>query len=299
MGAPEYAAIILDDLCDRGANIALVVTSEDKPVGRDKRLTAPPVKVAALKRALAIAQPRKLDDIAGDLAALKPDLIVVAAYGQMIGDRVLAIAPCLNLHASLLPKYRGASPIQAALLNGDRLTGLTLMAIGKKLDSGATLGFAPIETAPHNLKTLTVALAKLGAKLILSAMAKYDSLNPIAQQNCGANMVKKIKKEDGLIDFNRSAAAIERAFRAYYGWPNIYLKDGLQLLELTISEPKTAPSRHKIGEIIAVDRSSGAVTIACETGAITIAKVKPSGKNAMSAVDYINGRRLGVGDTLS
>jgi methionyl-tRNA formyltransferase len=275
-------------------DIALVVTGEDKPVGRNGILTAPPLKEAALQRNIAVAQPRRLDDIYCDLKDIKPDLIVVAAYGQMIGDRVLAIAPCWNLHASLLPKYRGASPIQAALLNGETLTGLSIMVIRKELDSGETLGFAPIETLSHNLETLTFALAKTGAKLLLSAIEKNDLIRPIAQNRCEACLVTKVKKEDGLIDFNRSAQTIERAFNAYYGWPCLYLKSGLQLLELA-----AADMQGEAGTIVKIDRQGGAVTIACKTGAIRIVKVKPSGKRAMGAIDYVNGQRLKVGNTLS
>jgi methionyl-tRNA formyltransferase len=294
MGAPKYAALILEELVDSGVNVALVVTQEDKPSGRNRTLTAPSVKETALKRNLAIAQPRRLDDIAGDLRSLKPNLIIVAAYGQMISDQILSIAPCWNLHASLLPKYRGASPIQAALLNGDSLTGLTLMQIRKELDSGETLGFSLIKTAAHNLETLTIALAKTGARLILGALRQGDALNPIAQNACEASLVKKVKKEDGLIDFNRSAREIERAFRAYYGWPNIYVESGLQLLDL-----QAIDANGEAGKIVAIDRASGAATIACKEGAVTISTIRPSGKNAMNALDYLNGRRLKVGDLLS
>jgi methionyl-tRNA formyltransferase len=294
MGAPKYAAIILEDLANSGVEIALVVTQEDKPSGRNRTLSAPIVKETALKLSLPIAQPRKLDDIANDLAALKPDLIVVAAYGQMISDQILAIAPCLNLHASLLPKYRGASPIQAALLNGDQLTGLTLMRVRKALDSGEIAGFSLVKSSRRNLETLTIALAKTGAKLILNALKRYETLEFTPQNSCDASLVKKVKKEDGLIDFNRSALAIDRAFRAYYGWPGVYLESGLTLLDL-----EALNAQGEAGTIIAIDKPNGAVTVACKEGAVRIARARPSGKNAMSALDYINGRRLKVGDLLS
>jgi methionyl-tRNA formyltransferase len=293
LGAPKYAAIVLEEALDYGLNVDLVVTQEDKPFGRTQEAIATPVKELALKKGLKLAQPRKLDDIADDLEALKPDLVIVAAYGQMISDRVLSIAPHWNLHASLLPKYRGASPIQAALLNGDRLTGLTLMAIAKALDSGDVLGFSLLETQGHNLETLTIALAKTGAKLILSALEKTASLKPNKQNNCEASAVKKVKKADGAIDFNRSASAFCRAYRAYYGWPSIRINDDLRLEGV-----EERDLSGEAGKILAIDKDDGSICVACKIGAVKIAAIAPSGKNEMKARDYINGKRLKVGDSL-
>ncbi|MDR1912341.1 MAG: methionyl-tRNA formyltransferase [Helicobacteraceae bacterium] len=294
MGTPKYAAIILSDLLDFGANIVLALTQEDKPFGRKQILKSSEVKTEALKRNIPIAQPHKLDDIAVDLESLKPDLIIVAAYGQMISDRVLSIAPCWNLHASLLPKYRGASPIQAALLSADRFSGVTLMKVRKTLDSGETIAFSLIDTSQYDLQTLTIALAKTGAKLVLSALKTIDNVQPIAQNHCESSLVKKIKRQDALIDFNRSAKEIENAARAYRDRPNIYLQNDLQLIDV-----KALDLNGTIGEILAVDKSAKSVIIGCKVGAASIAKVCPSGKGVMSAMDYLNGKRLGVGDLLS
>ncbi|GHV09069.1 methionyl-tRNA formyltransferase [Campylobacterota bacterium] len=295
MGTPEFAAMILCDLIALGLEIALVVTQEDKPVGRKQILTAPSVKEAAIRHNLPVAQPHKLETIADEIAALKPDLIVVVAYGQILSKRVLAIAPCLNLHASLLPKYRGASPVQAALLNGDKTAGITIMHMEEGLDTGQMAGFCALPTADHTAQTLTNALAKEGAKLLYETLKRLENICPIAQHGADADYVRKIVKQHGLIDFERSAEAIERAYRAYTPQPTIYLASGLRLLELAAIEGETQAIT--AGAITAIDGNG--VVVACKKGAVKISLVQPSGKNPMGAKDYLNGKRLGVGDYLS
>ena len=305
MGTPKFAAIILEDLIALGFEIALVITQEDKPVGRKQILTAPPVKEVAIRHNLPIAQPHKLETIADEIAALKPERIIVAAYGQLLSERVLSIAPCLNLHASLLPKYRGASPVQAALLGGDKMAGVTIMYMEAGLDTGRMAGFCalPIDSADHartahpahNAQTLTDALAKEGAKLLYETLKRLDHISPITQHGADADYARKITKQHGLIDFERSAEALERAYRAYLPQPSVYLASGLRLLELSVINDAT--HTHAAGTIIAIENE--AMIIACKNGAVKISRVQPSGKNPMSAKDYLNGKRAGVGDLLS
>ncbi|MDR2904535.1 MAG: methionyl-tRNA formyltransferase [Helicobacteraceae bacterium] len=300
LGTPEYAAVILRGLTEF-CEVALVVTQEDKPVGRKMVLTPPAVKNAALELGLRAAQPKRLDLIADLLANLKPDFLIVAAYGQILSERVLAIAPALNLHASLLPKYRGASPIQASLLNGDLESGLTLMRMDKGLDTGGIVGFAPITIGETRVAELTARLAELGAGLVKTAFENWAIAREIPQYGADSSLTRKVKKSSGLLNFQLSAEEIFRAFRAYFGWPNVYLEGGLQLNEIKVADlpilDRSADRNAvKIGEIIAIDKAEKSATIACSRGAIKIFTVTPAGKKEISAADYLNGKRLAIGD---
>lgn len=294
MGTPDYAATILKGLLERGFEIILTVTQPDRPVGRKQTLTPPPVKTVALEHNLKVAQPEKLDEIADDLEALKPDAMIVAAYGQILSQRVLDLAPCYNLHASLLPLYRGAAPIQAALLNADALTGMTVMKMARGLDTGEMLGFNLIPTRNHNAQTLTDALALSGAALMAQVLERMGRIRLLPQHGCDACYVGKVKKQHGLIDFNRSAAKLMSAFNAYTPWPGVYLESGLQLLEV---ERAAEPDRFAPGVILNVDH--GGMVVGCAGGAVKIVRVQAPSKNSVAAADYLNGKRLAVGDLLA
>lgn len=294
MGTPDYAATILKGLLEQGRPIALAVTQPDRPVGRKQELTPPPVKTIALEHGIKVAQPEKLDEIAGDLEALKPDAIIVAAYGQILSQRVLDIAPCYNLHASLLPLYRGAAPIQTALLNGDAVTGMAVMKMARGLDTGEMLGFNLIPVKNHNAGSLTDALAKSGAGLMAEVLDRMEKIRFLPQHGCDACYVGKVKKQHGLIDFNRSASALINAFNAYTPWPGVYLESGLQLLELEIAEKSGG---FVPGAILSVDKNG--VIVGCREGTVCIKTVQAPSKKPVSAADYLNGKRLAVGDLLA
>ena len=294
MGTPAYAATILSDLLTADTlEMVLVVTQPDRPVGRKGVLTPPPVKQVAQQAGLDLAQPERLDEIVDRIASLKPDLIVVAAYGQILSSAVLSIAPCYNLHASLLPAHRGAAPVQASLLRQEPLTGMTLMQMEKGLDTGPMLAFNLIATAGHQAASLTEQLEQSGASLLLSALKRYDRLRPLRQHSCDANLVRKVKKQDGATDFKRSSQELCSRFRAYTPWPGLFLESGLVLVAL---KPGRAEGRFAPGEILAIQAE--AIEVGTLQGSVWIERLQAPSKKPVAAASYLNGKRLGVGDTL-
>ena len=296
MGTPEYAKVILEKLiADPEINVSLVVTQPDRPVGRKKILTPPPVKELALAHNIEVLQPLSLKE-KETLEALKSknaDFIVVAAYGMLLPKDVLELAPCINLHASILPKYRGASPIQQALLAGDEYSGVTAMLMDEGLDTGDMLAFSYIKTieAP-TLPLMMEKLSYLAADLTLDVLKKFDTLLPLKQLNALASKCKKIKKEDGLVDFS-SAIKLYRKYSAYFGWPGVFLESGLKLHSLELLDENTP---HKEGEILEIDKEY--IVVGCQKGKVKIKELQPKSKAKMNAYAYILGKRLQVGDTL-
>ena len=296
MGTPEYAKEILDALIKANdINIKAIFTQPDKRVGRKKILTPPPVKVLAKEHNIEVFQPTTLRDknIIKKLKNLKPDFIVVAAYGQLLPKDVLEIAPSINLHASILPLYRGASPIQQALLNGDEYSGVTAMLMDEGLDTGDILGFSFIKTteAP-TLPLMMSKLSKMASSLTLSTLREFDNLNPIAQLNAISSKCKKIKKADGLVDFS-DANSLYRKYSAYYGWPGVYLESGLKLHDIELIN---CNKNYKSGQIL--DIIGDSIIVGCQKGALKINSLQPPSKAKMSAKSYILGKRIDIGDTL-
>jgi len=219
---------------------------------------------------------------------------VVAAYGQILPKAVLNIAPCINLHASLLPKYRGASPIQSTLLANETYAGVTSMLMEEGLDTGAMLGFSYLKIEPeHNTSILFETLANLAAELTLVTLKNFTSLSPLGQVSANSTHCKKIKKEDGLVSFEQSAKSILTRYKALSPWPGLFIESGLKLLELELFSHEDEAMFGVIKEM----KSEG-VVITCKQGCILLKTLQPISKNAMSAVDYIRGKRLNIGDTL-
>ena len=296
MGTPNYAKVILEELIkDSEIKVSLVLTQPDRPVGRKKILTAPPVKELAQKHNLEVMQPLSLKDenIVKKIKEISPDFIIVAAFGQLLPKEVLDIAPCINLHASILPKYRGASPIQQALLNGDEYNGVTAMLMDEGLDTGDMLGFYFIKSkeAP-TLNLMMDKLSHLAAKLTIDVVKNFDKLNPIKQLNAISSKCKKIKKEDGLVDF-KDASKLYRKYCAYFGWPGVYLDSGLKIFGVELLD---RDSINNEGEILEIDDEH--IIVACKKGVLKIRELQPKSKARMSAKAYILGKRLKVGDTL-
>lgn len=299
MGTPSYATTILEALLQNSEmEVVLLVTQEDKPVGRKQILTPPHTKAWILEHNLhvEIYQPKslRLEEAQVKIAALEPDFIVVAAYGQILPREILSIAPCINLHASLLPKYRGASPIQSTLLANESYAGVTSMLMEEGLDTGAMLGFSYLKIEPeHNASRLFDALANLAAKLTITTLRHFSSLAPLRQVNANATHCKKIKKEDGLISFHQSANGIVIQYKALSPWPGIFLESGLKLLDLSMYDDQDNSDFGIIKEI----KSEG-IIVTCKTGSLLLKTLQPISKNAMSAVDYIRGKRLSIGHSL-
>ena len=299
MGTPAYATTILEALLkNSGIEVVLLVTQEDKPVGRKQILTPPHTKAWMLEHTLhvEIYQPKSLrsEEAQAKIAALKPDFIVVAAYGQILPKAILSIAPCINLHASLLPKYRGASPIQSTLLANETYAGVTSMLMEEGLDTGAMLGFSYLKIEPeHNASILFDVLADLAAKLTMITLHHFPSLSPLTQVSANATHCKKIKKEDGLISFEQSAESIGIQYKALSPWPGIFLESGLKLLDLAVCDHH----ENAVSGVIKEIKSEG-IIVTCKTGSLLLKTLQPISKNAMNAVDYIRGKRLSIGHTL-
>ncbi|RAZ50554.1 methionyl-tRNA formyltransferase [Campylobacter hyointestinalis] len=289
MGTPDYASVILEAILKNGGyKVVAVFTQPDRPVGRKAILTPPEVKKIVLQTDIPIFQPLNLKNSSTDIKALKPDFIVVAAYGQILPKDILDIAPCINLHASLLPKFRGASPIQEAILRGEKLSGVTAMRMGVGLDDGDMLGFSLIDISNLKSSELFCELAKMAASLIIKILDEFDDISPIKQFNALSSKCVKIKKEDGLINLKINAKDIYAKFRAFYPWPGIFLENQTKILEMRVSN-LSGP----IGEILRIDKDGFVVGV--NDGSIEINVLQEAGKKSVLAKDYINGKRLSVG----
>jgi len=298
MGTPDYATIILSKLVEEKYNIIALFTQPDKPVGRKQELTPPHIKqyVTENNFNIPIYQPFTLKDkeVQEITANLKPDIIIVAAYGQILPKEILDIAPCINLHASLLPKYRGASPIQQSLLNDDKLTGVTAMNMDVGLDSGDILGYKYISIDKDTVVSeLFDQLSICAASLAVEILVQYDSIKETKQNLSLVSHCKKISKKDGLIEFDNASKVYNR-YRAFKSWPDIYLSSGLKIKECFIYEND---SSNKLGEVLLIEEDY--VVVGCKKGSIKIINVQPASKKQMNVVSYIRGKRLEVGDDFS
>jgi methionyl-tRNA formyltransferase len=296
MGTPHYAREILNTLIKaEDMDLSLVLTQPDRPVGRKKVLTPPQVKVLAKEYDINVLQPDRLSDD-GIFEAIKdvnPDFIIVAAFGQILPRSILDIAPCINLHASLLPQYRGASPVQQSLLNGDAKSGVTSMLMEEGLDTGDILEKIEfVIPKDMRLQALMSQLTLDACTLTLSTIRNYENIKPEKQNEEEATLCKKIKKSDGEIDFE-DADLIYNKYRAFEGWPGIFSSNGTKLDDVSLRESKNA---HKECEILNFEEES--VIVGCNTGSLKIGSLHPVSKKAMSAKAYCVGRGLKVGDTL-
>ena len=304
MGTPDFAVFSLKALIEAGHEIVGVLSQPDKPKGRGYTLTPPPVKVAALEAGIPVYQPTTLKDeaFAALLSELDPEIIVVVAYGKILPESVLRYPTygCVNVHGSLLPEYRGAAPMQRAIIDGRSVTGITTMYMDVGLDTGDMLlrEELPIDDS-DNFETIHDKLGALGASLIvrtLDALEKGECPR-IPQEESGATYAAKITKEDCLIDFSQSARAVHNQIRGLSPIPLTFTHtpDG-KLLKVTraqIREEETV-----LGEPGLVLSTDDGITIACGRGALTILGVLPEGKPRMSASDFVRGRKIGVGDLL-
>ncbi|WP_297943747.1 methionyl-tRNA formyltransferase [uncultured Campylobacter sp.] len=300
MGTPDYAVRILRHLKEAGFNIKAVFTQPDKPVGRKQILTPSEVKIYAQNElaGVPVLTPNTLKDeaVVAELKAFSPDFIVVAAYGKILPQSVLDVATCINLHASILPKYRGASPIQSAILSGEKQTGVTAMLMDAGLDTGDMLDFICTPCESKMSSELFSELGELGGKLIVKVLRNFENLKPQKQDDAQATHCKKISKSDGLFSFEESARQIYNKFRALTPWPGIYLANGLKILELELLREYCGRKFERSGEILHIDKPS--FCVACGEGAVKIMKVQEPGKKPVDASAYLNGKRLKIGDLL-
>lgn len=300
MGTPSYATEILKELLNnKNYEVIGIFTQEDKPVGRKQVLTPPHIKQYCLENNIniPILQPKKLKD---NLVAyisikeLEPDFIVVAAYGQILPKEILNLAPCINLHASILPNYRGASPIQEGILNDDEYLGVTSMLMEEGLDCGDILVYSYLKNEKNMLVSEAfIKLSNLAAKLTIITLDNYDKLKPIKQNDSSTSFCKKIKKEDGEVDFN-SAKKLFSKYKAYSFWPGIFLKSELKLKDIEFVENS---SQNIAGEILEIAKDY--IVVGCKQGRLRIRTLQAPSKNSINSVEYIKGKRLTIGDILN
>ncbi|HVU09302.1 MAG TPA: methionyl-tRNA formyltransferase [Verrucomicrobiae bacterium] len=298
MGTAELSCASLERLVGK-FSVAAVVTQPDKPKGRDLKLQFSPVKILAEKFQLPVLQPAKARDekFISELRELKPDLIVVVAYGQILPQAILDLPKfgCVNVHTSLLPKYRGASPIQSAILNGETETGVTIMKMNAGLDTGEIISQAHAPILPEdNSQTLHDRLAQLGADLLVKTIPDYVAgkivLKP--QNNSEVTTTAKIKKEDGKIDWNEPAEKILNRLRAFTPWPGIFTILNGQLLKIWRAE--ILGKSGKAGEILSADKNG--IVVACGKNALRVLELQREGGRRLNAQEFLAGHPLKSGE---
>lgn len=304
MGTPDFALFSLKALCESGYNVVGAVTQPDKPRGRGYTLTPPPVKVYATERGIPVYQPTTLkgEDFATLLDGIAPDVIVVAAYGKILPENVINYPRlgCINVHGSLLPEYRGAAPMQRAIIDGKEKTGITIMYMDVGLDTGDMLlkkEYAIDENA--NFEDVHDGLGALGATALLEALEDIENGRAcrIKQDDSCATYAKKIEKSDCLLDFKCDAATIHNLVRGLSPFPLAFTHtpDG-KLLKVVSTRLTGKTASGKAGLVTSLD---GGINVLCGDGGILlITAVLPEGKGRMSAEAFINGRRIKVGDIL-
>ena len=305
MGTPDYAAVALRALIRVGHEVTAVVTQPDKPKGRSKELVPPPVKVCAVENGIPVLQPRRIKraEAIAELRGFEADVYVVAAFGQILSQEILDMPPlgCLNIHASLLPKYRGASPIQHAILEGEEKTGITVMQMDAGLDTGDMLYKKEIPVEPEdNYQTLHDKLMALGGQAIVEALALLEQgkLTPEKQGEGSGCYASLIGKDMGRIDFSQPAAVIDRKIRALTPWPSAFTDYRGKQLKIWRAAPDyvTNAFGRAPGEVLKVDKD--AVTVAAGQGALRILELQLEGKKRMSAHDFLLGVRVTPGERL-
>jgi methionyl-tRNA formyltransferase len=298
-GTPPFAAAALDALADAGHDIALVLTQPDRPAGRGMKLTPSAVKQAALARGLPVSQPvsLKTPEAQSELAAVNADVMVVAAYGLILPQAVLDLPRlgCLNIHASLLPRWRGAAPIQRAILAGDSETGITIMQMDAGLDTGAMLSKTAVPIRDSDTAaSLHDTLAAAGAEAIVAALANYASLSPEAQDDSLATYAAKLSKDEAQLDWRQPADTLARAVRAYNPVPGAWtLLDGAPL---KIWAAQALAGAGAAGTVLRAEAEQ--LVIACDSGALALQEVQPAGSKRMTAAAFLAGRPLPAGTRL-
>jgi len=304
MGTAELSCASLESLAQgEPFHVAAVVTQPDKPKGRDLKLQASPVKLLALHLNLPVLQPERAreEKFIGELRMLRPDLIVVAAYGHILPQTILDLPKfgCLNVHTSLLPKYRGAAPIQWAIANGETETGVTVMKMDTGLDTGPIVSQRRTTISPaDDSTTLHDRLARLGAELLEQTIPDFitGKIQPQPQPAEGASHAPKIKKEDGRIDWNLPAKAIWNRLRAFTPWPGVFTflagESKTHLLKIW----KVEPLEHSggIGKILSVDKTG--ITVGCGENALRILELQREGGRRMSTAEFLAGHALSPGE---
>lgn len=302
MGTPDFAIPTLRALTS-AHEVVCVVSQPDKPKGRGMQLHPTPVKAAAMELGIEVRQPVTLKDGAflPDLEELRPDAIVVVAYGKILPEYLLNFPKygCINVHGSLLPAYRGAAPMQRAIMDGNRVTGITTMQMAKGLDTGDMLEAAEVEIAENdNFETIHDKLAAVGADLILSTLAGLEAgtVTPIKQDDSLATYAAKIEKSDCVLDFTRTAQELHDQIRGLSPIPLAFTKLNGKLLKIVASRVPGEVTAKAPGTVLSTDK--GVIAVATGDGVLHITEVLPEGKGRMSAAAFVNGKKIAMGDLL-
>ena len=300
MGTPDFSVPVLDGLIEKGYEVLAVVTQPDRAVGRKKEIKMTPVKEAALKHGLKVLQPEKLSNSPelDEIISLGADLIVTAAFGQFLPEKLLnSIGKAVNVHASLLPKYRGGAPVHYSIINGDDKTGVTIMEMVKKMDAGDIISQVEVEiTEEDNVGTMFQKLSLAGRDLLLETLPAYLSgdITPQVQDEDLVTYSPNITPDEEKIDWNKSARQIFNQIRGMYPWPvaHTYLNEN----RFKIYEAKVSDKSGKPGQI--VERTKNSLVVGTGAGAIELLTVQPAGKPKMKINDFLNGvgRDLKEGD---
>ena len=304
IGTPEFGAIVLEKLIKGGYPPVLVITAQDKPVGRKQILTPSPVKALAQKYKMPLLQSEKIVDTKYQIQNTKPDLIILAAYGEILPKEILEVPQysCLNVHPSLLPRWRGPSPIQFAILEDDDKTGVTIIKMTEKVDAGPILAQKEIKIGgKETYNTLHNKLAGLGAELLIETISKWikGEIKEKLQDESKANYTKVLKKEDGKIDWQKSADEIEKQIRAFYPWPGTYTMANNKILKILKAKVlksinlKTYP----IGKTLVAPQNE----LCIQTGKdfLIIERLQIEGKKEMASEEFLRGHPDFIGTVLS
>lgn len=303
MGTPDFAVYPLKALVEAGHKVSLVISQPDKAKGRSNKLVPTPVKAAATELGIDVFQPEKIKEEASvaRIKKCKPDVIVVAAYGQILPESILNIPEygCINIHASLLPKYRGAAPIEWSIIDGCDKTGVTTMYMEKGLDTGDMIEKAEVAIEPDDTgETLHDKLALCGAELIISTLKALEDNTAVRtkQDDSESSYAHMLTKELGKLDFNMPAVKLERLIRGLIPWPCAYTRiDGknVKILKARVADETNATYQTGTpGEIIEVTKKT--FTVKCKEGALTVLSLQPEGKKVMDTVSFLNGNKLSV-----
>lgn len=301
MGTPEFAVPSLKALIESGEEVVAVVTQTDKPKGRGLEVISPPTKVLSEKHSIPVLQPQKIrtDEFFNNIKNLNPDLICVVAYGKILPKNILDIPPygCINVHASLLPKYRGAAPINWAIIRGERVTGITTMKMDEGMDTGDMLLKREMTIDDENTgETLSGKLSEMGAEVLIETikLLKEGRLNPIPQDHSQATYAPMLKKEDGNIDWKKSAEEIRNLIRGTLPWPGAYTTLEGKLLK--IYKARATKDSGRPGEVI--KSNSEILRAATGIGALDILEIQIEGGKRLQTEAFLRGRRIKEGTVL-
>jgi len=305
MGSPEFAVPSLEHLILNQYQVVAVYTQPDRPAGRGRSLVSTPVKRAAAARDLPVVQPASLKEAetVAQLADFHPDVIVIAALGQILPQPVLSLPQygCVNIHPSLLPRFRGASPVASAILAGDDFTGVSLMLMDEGLDTGPILGRAQVPISPQDTTgSLTAKLSLVAAQLLGEILPRWlgGELEPQPQNDAEATYSAQISKEEGEVDWHLSAVEIWRRVRAFQPWPGCYTSWQGRQLRIIETVPLPGEGAVEVGRVVAVEGAEAGFGVGAGEGVLGVLKIQLEGKRAMPAAEFLRGQRQFMGTIL-